>query len=421
MTKLELDSVPDDVRWRQALYGGLLGSAGVVLAWMAWVVLQAWLQDWMSVVRAPAVGAALGIVVEFLTEHVQASAREARGEREPRDRSARKEKGSGRSRRVLKAIGAFSVVFLAGACENLVGDRIASLWRPFLVSVATFFPVGAVFAWLLHARDFSKHSLLSNVLHGVFSGLCAAATVVGMGWVLGTLPRAEEGLDWGAILALFAWWGLLGGAFGYALREEDEPSLLGPAVGVGCMLVLTLLGAVPASLVSGTTGVVGLLSRAARPVSEVLLTHPGLPAQVLADAEKASGPAPTPVFLKISGGKLIQVSTVSQWSMRVTRLLGCEDLLSPGTQKEAQESEQSPRHHALCNDLRRGSESGLLRSWLVLLVFSLGLGLAHVAEAQLRPKKAYAGSGTQRRDGVLALGACVLLLAAVLILRLVPV
>lgn len=419
MTKL--DSVPDDVRWRQALYGGLLGSAGVVLAWMAWVVFQAWMQDWVSVVRAPAVGAALGIVVEFLTEHVQASAREARGEREPRDRSARKEKGSGRSRRVLKAIGAFSVVVLAGACENLVGDRIASLWRPFLVSVATFFPVGAVFAWLLHARDFSQHSLLSNVARGVFAGLCAATTVLGMGWMLGTLPRAEEGIDWGAVPSLFAWWGLLGGAFGYALCEEDEPSLLGPAVGVGCMLVLTLLGAVPASLVSGTTGLVGLLSRAARPVSEVLLTHPGLPAQVLADAEKASGPAPTPLFLKVSGGKLIQVSTVSEWSMRVTRLLGCEDLLSPGTQKETQGSELSPRHHALCNDLRRGSESGLLRSWLVLFVFSLGLGLAHVVEAHLRPKKAYAGSGTQRRDGVLALGAGVLLLAAVLIVRFVPV
>jgi hypothetical protein len=417
----KLDSVPEDVRWRQALYGGLLGSAGVVLAWMAWVVLQAWLQDWVSVVRAPAVGAALGIVVEFLTEHVQASAREARGEREPREPSSKKEKGSGRSRRVLKAIGAFSLVILAGACENLVGDRIASLWRPFLVSVATFFPVGAVFAWMLHARDFSKHSLLSNVSWGFFAGLCAAATVMGMGLLLGTLPRAEEGLDWGAILALFAWWGLLGGAFGYALREEDEPSLLGPAVGVGCMLVLTLLGAVPVSMVSGTAGVVGLIARAARPVSEVVLTHPGLPAQVLADAEKESGPAPTPLFLKVSGGQLIPVATVSPWSMRVTRLLGCEDLLSPGTQKATEGIESSPRHHALCNDLRRGSQSGLLRSWLVLLVFSLGLGLAHVAEARLRPKKAYAGSATQRRDGVLALGSGVLLLAAVLIVRFVPV
>jgi hypothetical protein len=418
----KLDLVPEDVRWRQALYGGLLGSAGVVLAWMVWVVFQAWLQDWVSVVRAPAVGAALGIIVEFLTEHVQASAREARGEREPREPSSRKEKGTGRSRRVLKAIGAFSLVFLAGACENLVGDRIASLWRPFLVSVATFFPVGAVFAWMLHARDFSQHSLLSNLLRGVFAGLCAATTVLGMGWLLGTLPRAGEGVDWGAILALFAWWGLLGGAFGFALREEDEPSLLGPAVGVGCMLLLTLLGAVPVSMVSGTTGVVGLIARAARPVSEVVLTHPGLPAQVLADAEKASGPAPSPLFLKVAGGELIPVTTASGWSLRVTRLLGCEELVAtPGPLKVTRSSELSPRHQALCNDLRRGSHSGLLRSWLVLLVFSLGLGLAHVAEARLRPKKAYAGSATQRRDGVLALGAGLLLLAAVLLVRFVPV
>lgn len=404
----KLDSVTEDVRWRQALYGGLLGSAGVILAWMMWVVIQAWLQDWVSVVRAPAVGAALGIVVEFLTEHVQASAREARGEREPRDPSSKKdkkEKRSGRSRRVLKAIGAFSVVFLAGACENLVGDRIASLWRPFLVSVATFFPVGAVFAWRLHARAFHEHSLPSNLLHGTWAGLCAAMTVVGMGLLLGTLPRAGEGVDWSAILALFVWWGLLGGAFGFALREEDSPSLVGPPVGVGCMLLLTLLGAVPVSWIPTTTGMLGLLASAARPVSELVLTHPGLPAQVLAEAEKASGPAPLTRLRGLPAGVVV----ASGWSLRLTRLLGCEALGAT----------TSPRHASLCNDLRRGSRSGLLRSWLVLLVFSLGLGLAHVVEARLRPAT-YAGSATQGRDGVLALGACLLLLVAVLLVRLVP-
>ncbi|PTL80600.1 hypothetical protein [Vitiosangium sp. GDMCC 1.1324] len=417
MTKL--DSVPEDVRWRQALYGGLLGSAGVVLAWMVWVVLQAWFQDWVSVVRAPAVGASLGIVVDFLSEHVRASAREARGEHEPSESSPPAGTVSSRSRRVLKAIGVFSLVFLAGACENLVGDRLASLWRPFLVSVATFFPVGAVFAWMLHARDFSSHSLPSNLFHGVFAGLCAATTVVGMGLVLGTLPRGEEGVDWSAILALLGWWGLLGGAFGFALREEDSPSLLGPPVGVGCMLVLTLLGAVPVSWFSDTPGPVGLLARAARPVSALVLTHPGLPAQVLADVETASGPAPLTPSPGGSGG-VLRAAPAPEWSLRVTRLLGCEALVAtPGPLRVVRWSELSPRHQILCNDLRRGSHSGLLRSWLVLLVFSLGLGLAHVVEAHLRPAT-YAGSATQGRDGVLAVGAGVLLLAAVLFVRFIP-
>jgi hypothetical protein len=408
----KLDSVPDDVRWRRALYGGLLGCAGVVLAWMVWVVLQAWLQDWVRVVRPPAVGAALGIVVDFLSNHVRASAREVRGEREPPVRSPKKGKVSGRTRRLLGAIGTFSLIFLAGACENLVGDRLASLWRPFLVSVATFFPVGAVFAWMLHARDFSSHSLPSNLLHGVFAGLCAAATVMGMGWVLGTLPRGEEGVDWSALLALFGWWGMLGATFGFALREEDSPSLLGPPVGVGCMLVLTLLGAVPVSWMSGTTGLVGLLARVARPVSEVVLTHPGLPAQVLDDVETASElPPPPTLTLRIPGG-VVQAVPASEWSLRLTRLLGCEEALVAPLDPR--------RHQSLCNDLRRGSHSGLLRSWLVLLVFSLGLGLAHVVEAHLRPK-AYAGSATQGRDGVLAAGAGLLLLAAVLLVRFVPV
>lgn len=401
----KLDSVTEDVRLRQALYGGLLGSAGVILAWTIWVVIQAWLQDWASVVRAPAVGATLGIVVDFLSEHVRASAREARGETEAPAPASGEGEAPGKVRRILGPIGTLSLVFLAGACENLVGDRIAALWRPFLVSVATFFPVGGVFAWMLHARAFHEHSLPSNLLHGVWAGLCAAMTVVGMGLVLGTLPRAGEGVDWSAILALFVWWGLLGGAFGFALREEDSPSLVGPPVGVGCMLVLTLLGAVPVSWIPSTTGMVGLLATVARPVSELVLTHPGLPAQVLADVEKVSGPAPVIRLPGLPAG----VALASQWSLRLTRLVGCEVAgVTP-----------SPRHTSLCNDLRRGSRSGLLRSWWVLLVFSLGLGLAHVVEARLRPAT-YAGSATQGRDAILALGACLLLLAAVLIVRLVP-
>jgi hypothetical protein len=55
----------------------------------------------------------------------------------------------------------------------------------------------------------------------------------------------------------------------------------------------------------------------------------------------------------------------------------------------------------------------------VLLVFSLGLGLTHVVEASLRPAT-YEGRATQGRDGILALGACLLLLAAVLLVRFVP-
>lgn len=402
-----LDSVTDDVRVRQALYGGLLGSAGVILAWMVWVVIQAWQQDWVSVVRAPAVGATLGIVVDFLSEHVRASAREARGESEAPGPASGGSEAKGRVRRILGPIATLSLVFLAGACENLVGDRIASLWRPFLVSVATFFPVGAVFAWMLHARAFDSHSLPSNVLHGAWAGLCAAMTVVGMGLVLGTLPRGGEGVDWSAILALFGWWGLLGGAFGFALREEDSPSLVGPPVGVGCMLLITLLGAVPVWLFPTGPGLMGLLARAARPVSELVLTHPGLPAQVLADAELASVPAPSD-------------PRPSEWSQRVTRLLGCEALgVSLGEKRAVRLSELNPRHHSLCTDLRRGSRSGLLRSWLVLLVFSFGLGLSHVVEARLRPAT-YEGSATRGRDAVLALASCLLLLAAVLVVRFVP-
>lgn len=69
-----------------------------------------------------------------------------------------------------------------------------------------------------------------------------------------------------------------------------------------------------------------------------------------------------------------------------------------------------------CKDLRLGSQSGLLRSWLVLGVFSLGLGAAYTLEARLRPQP-YTGSGTQQRDFYLSLIALLLLLAAVVAVR----
>jgi hypothetical protein len=76
-------------------------------------------------------------------------------------------------------------------------------------------------------------------------------------------------------------------------------------------------------------------------------------------------------------------------------------------------SPRSAAHETLCRELPKGAGSSLVRSWLVVLMFSLGLGLAKVAEVRLRPSP-YAGSGLQRRDKQLFHGVLVVLLGALI-------
>lgn len=56
------------------------------------------------------------------------------------------------------------------------------------------------------------------------------------------------------------------------------------------------------------------------------------------------------------------------------------------TLRQISERSRLRRQETLCEELRRGAASGLLRSWLVLSLFSFGLGVATIVEIALRPK-----------------------------------
>lgn len=61
------------VAWRRALYGGVLGSAGVTLGWLLWFVMQTAVKVPKVVLLSPLVGAVVGVVYDFFRDYLAAS------------------------------------------------------------------------------------------------------------------------------------------------------------------------------------------------------------------------------------------------------------------------------------------------------------------------------------------------------------
>jgi hypothetical protein len=74
------------------------------------------------------------------------------------------------------------------------------------------------------------------------------------------------------------------------------------------------------------------------------------------------------------------------------------------------------RQKVLCAELRQGFSSGMVRSWIVMLLFAVGLGLAPMAEEKLRPLD-YPSSRTRRHDRILAIVLAVLVIGGALVVR----
>jgi hypothetical protein len=74
------------------------------------------------------------------------------------------------------------------------------------------------------------------------------------------------------------------------------------------------------------------------------------------------------------------------------------------------------RQKVLCAELRQGLASGMVRSWIVMLLFAIGLGLAPMAEEKLRPID-YPSSRTRRNDRILAILLAVLVIGGAVVVR----
>jgi len=423
------------VLWRRGLYGGVLGSAGVTLGWLLWFVMQTAVKVPKVVLLSPLVGAVVGVVYDFFRDYL-AAAREEEDDG-PEEQEPRQEKGKGKRKKKQRAASKarstprrrqssavkFGLGFLVGMVLNVMGDQLSAYLTPFFISVVTFLPAGAVFSLGL-TSDASEVDLYGRIGRGALVGVLATAVSVpllllpGIGW------QGNGSFAWSYAWGLLGWWTLLGIAYSVFWGSEESPQPLAPMGGAALLVVVMAVLSVAGASLEKQTG--NFLLKGLNFLTALAMEQPGLPAHAVADAEKLYRAS-----LKEKGASEKQTLAPpkeSEWGTALAERY-CPPLpdsyvqvprtqpvgVSPGLPafKRVPGPPRSQTHEALCRELPKGTGSSLFRSWLVLLMFSLGLGVAKIAEARLRPDF-YEGSGLERRDrqlfyGVLAVLGCAIL------------
>lgn len=494
-----------DVPFRVALLGGILGSLGATIGWLLWIAIQAVARDW-KVVLAPVVGAALGYVIQWVEGYIHTA-------RHERERGAAAEHASEPPAHVPPRGGvrmwALALGFLALACEHLVGHLMSEFLVPFLASMATLFPAGAVFGWLLAGGRGDGESPLMILLQGALLGGAAAVVALLVQVLMGAPVRVE---------AIFGWWVLVGLGLMICCPQKGPPGPVHAAGGVLVSLVFVLLCSIPGLtlILQKLPPVISIPTVGIASAVDGALRAPDVPAVFWIEAEArahqheesssatgheesenetpshsanpafslhaqwppSSGESPfgsaerRPLFGNTPGGGGFGGSPggfgsingpsnsppAFTWPPANAPETGSSPLNAPALNgpgpaapfgsggetlndllKRSQPLPSLPipadpnyvrlmreqmadpaleRQRILRQELGKGMASGLVRSWIVLLLFALGVGLGPLAERLLRPAGDYSASRTYRNDRLLAASIVVLILAACMVVRL---
>jgi hypothetical protein len=424
------------VLWRRGLYGGVLGSAGVSLGWLLWFVMQTAVKVPKVVLLSPLVGAAVGMVYDFFRDYLAAAREDDDGveaEQEPSPeqgqgkRKKKRQRAAGKATRPLRrrrsSAGKFGAGFLVAIALNVMGDQLSAYLTPFCISVVTFLPAGVVFTMGL-TSDASEADLYGRVGRGALVGVLATVASVPMLLLPGIGWQGNGDFAWSYAWGLLGWWTLLGIAYSLFWGSEESPQPLAPMGGAALLVVvMAVLSVVGASLEKQTGN---FMLKGLNFLTALALEQPGLPAHAVDDADKLYRAS-----LKEKGASEKQTLAPPQesgWGKALAERF-CPPLpdlyvpVQPPQQgaggmglpafKKVPAPPRSATHEALCRELPKGTGSSLFRSWLVLLMFSLGLGVAKIAEARLRPDF-YEGSGLERRDRQIFYGVLVTLAGAIL-------
>ncbi len=174
--------------FRIALATAFLGSVGASLAWLSILAYES--HDWELALTA-ATGAALGFVVHWLQHYVRAALHEHRGD-----------DAKSHAHHPLMALAwASATAFIALASEHLLTEVVSAFLRPFLASLASLIPAGAIIGWSMSRGRRKDKNLIEFVFDGLLIGV-SIALVTGLVWTIafGSAPWA----------ALMSWWGLIG-------------------------------------------------------------------------------------------------------------------------------------------------------------------------------------------------------------------
>ncbi len=366
---------------RVALASGILGSVGATLGWLGWLVVKVGNKE---LAVAVLFGALLGIAVHWLQHYVHVARRERRGEG-----AHEAPAGGPRSRTWVALSWATGFAFLGLLSEDLVAHIAAQYLVPFLASLATLLPAGIIIGWTMSRGRRGE----SNALITLASGVAVGATIALVTGLLWSIGFGE--VPWGP---LFAWWVFVGLAMRVIARDEPlSLRLADPLLGVGAVFVATfLINFLPTSPAPyEKLGPFSNLAMTFRAMANEIQHSPDVPATFWIEAEakyehehpdlRPPAPPKPAVVPRAPESKPVDVKAA------VERLTGPPD------------EEPNPLVPA-----DAAEKSAFYRSWTVMLLFALGVGIAPAVERALRPAD-YPNSETYRRDLLLA-GAVVVVL-----------
>ena len=431
----EATPAPQDtqaLRLRQALYGGLFGSLGATVGWLLWVAVYAFRANPWEVILAPVVGAAVGLLNEWWRDYRRVARREAAGEDPEEAHEAASEGDSAPHYGRAARVGAVTLVLLGVICEHLVADLIRAVLVPFLSSLATLFPCGALFAWLI-ARGRSRvipeadrnpyYSLVSMVCWGLGAMCLASGLRLAMG----------EANPW----AGSGYWVLIG--MGLRLTSAPDTPVDAPVLGVAFALLLLIGSSIwnvesvttfgsSSSSSSGTVPVIGPVVSITAKAADDVLKSPDVPARFWNQAQEEITKSEQGKEKNKTNDAGSEATEGHEWE-GLCRWVGCDNISNPvikplnanepfADQLRRQDVawDYVDRKRNLCRMLHQGWGSPMARSWLVVLLFGLGLSVGAVQEARNRPRD-YRGSLTRRHDLALTCGVLALIATTVLILH----
>jgi hypothetical protein len=463
--------------WRRALYGGLLSSLGATTGWLLWIALQAFQQDW-RVLFAPAVGAVLGLLLHWLVHYVRVAGQEASGPPGPEAPGGRGRQPAVAAGRIgavaLLALGVACENLLGDLVHQMLVPLLASVATLFPVGF-----VFAWLFQPPSSSTSSDDNLLARVWGGALAGALAAAAAMAVHLLMGAFsPDHRLGDALGSILAWWVLLGIgFGVTLGDRSGPHPLAPLGGVAIALGLVLVLSIPSLY--SWVRELPGPLRALRLGVEWAVDGMLASPELPAafwlkaeEQIAEAKAKSpgglgrelgwgavlarwigcpelqpprrpeaplprlhapprdplAPRPPPDFSRLLGAlkkkeadrtaednQLLR-QLAERWSREVNPALPGEAAKPVPVVPGWPEDPSQRRQDRLCRELRLEFGSGLVRSWFVILLFSVGLGVAPLVEGLLRPPH-YADSQTRKNDQKLAVGLVVLLAVAVGLVR----
>lgn len=395
------DAESSALQSRRLLFAGACGSAGGSLAWLLWLFIHA-IQRNHSTIFAPIIGACLGSAWHWATHYLQTARRE-------RARKVKIDSHHAHASSVITPVFA-ALTFTGLICEHTLGGLAHEFFAPFLASLVTLFPAGAIlgdiFLPVIGKTEVPKAPGSGRLLVGIFAGGLISCVLIAIHWLLLAGTPAHP-LFPSIFLSLLGWWVLL--SLWISLLPGSIP-LSTPALAVllGALTVVVMpwFGKLP---FKGPFGIFVSLSSI---VADSSLASPGTPwefwSQAELDLESSERPSAHPLGWGDWLASLIDKSNQRSLSPEELSQIHRSYWSADATRKES----LAARRHLIANELRREFNSGLVRSWLVMLFFAVGLGVAPLIEDYLRPAQ-YLGSATHRNDQTAWKIALLLMVAAI--------